>query len=62
MRFAHERRAAGRGRVRSHGAEMRVFAQGLVAARPALTNDQPIAEAERLFRGPQGLRPDAPPR
>ena len=62
VRFAYEWRD-GEGRwFRSHGLEAWAFdAEGLMAERHASINDQPIAEAERLFRWPQGRRPDDHP-
>ncbi|MGR3783386.1 MAG: nuclear transport factor 2 family protein [Albimonas sp.] len=62
VRFAYEWRD-GEGRwFRSHGVELWAFdAEGLMAERHASINDQPIAEAERLFRWPQGRRPDDHP-
>ena len=43
---------------RSHGNENWLFdAQGYMAERHASINDVPIAEADRLFRWPQGVRP-----
>ena len=45
--------------IRSHGNEnWRFDGAGLMAERHASINDQPIAEAERLFLWPQGRRPD----
>jgi nuclear transport factor 2 (NTF2) superfamily protein len=47
---------------RSHGNENWAFdANGLMTHRHASINDQPIAESERLFRWPQGRRPDDHP-
>ncbi|SFH62559.1 DUF1348 family protein [Albimonas pacifica] len=62
VRFAYEWRDAEGRWVRSHGNEMWSFdAEGLMAERHASINDQPIAEAERLFRWPLGRRPDDHP-
>lgn len=47
---------------RSHGNENWVFdAGGYMAERHASINDVPISEGERLFRWPQGRRPDDHP-
>ena len=47
---------------RSHGNEnWRFDAEGLMAERHASINDVPISEAQRLFRWPQGPRPDGHP-
>ncbi len=62
VRFAYEWRDAQGRWFRSHGNEMWAFdAEGLMAERHASINDQPIAEAERLFRWPLGRRPDDHP-
>jgi len=62
VRFAYEwHDAAGRW-FRAHGNEnWRFDADGLMAERHASISDQPIDEAERLFRWPQGRRPDDHP-
>ncbi len=62
VRFAYEwHDEAGRW-FRSHGNENWSFdPAGLMRARHASINDLPIAEADRLFRWPQGPRPDAHP-
>jgi nuclear transport factor 2 (NTF2) superfamily protein len=58
VRFAYEWRDAAGDWFRSHGNENWEFdAQGLMQSRFASINDQPIAEAERKFRWPQGPRP-----
>lgn len=47
---------------RSHGNENWLFdAEGYMAERHASINDVAISEAERLFRWPQGRRPDDHP-
>lgn len=47
---------------RSYGNEMWLFdADGCMAERHASINDVRIAESERLFRWPQGRRPDGHP-
>jgi nuclear transport factor 2 (NTF2) superfamily protein len=47
---------------RSHGNENWAFdAEGYMAERHASINDVPISEGERLFRWPQGRRPDDHP-
>jgi nuclear transport factor 2 (NTF2) superfamily protein len=47
---------------RSHGNENWLFdAEGYMAERHASINDVPIAEMERLFRWPQGVRPAGHP-
>ena len=62
VRFAYEWRDATGQWVRSHGNEnWRFDGDGLMAERHASINDQPIDEAERLFRWPQGRRPDGHP-
>lgn len=59
VRFAYEWRDASGQWIRSHGNEnWRFDGAGLMAERHASINDQPIAEAERLFLWPQGRRPD----
>ena len=62
VRFAYEwHDEAGRW-FRSYGNENWAFdAAGLMRARHASINDLPIAEADRLFRWPQGRRPDDHP-
>jgi len=62
VRFAYEwRDDAGQWR-RSYGNENWEFApDGLMAKRFASINDLAIAETERLFRWPQGRRPDDHP-
>jgi len=62
VRFAYEWRDVTGQWVRSHGNEnWRFDGEGLMAERHASINDQPIDEAERLFRWPQGRRPDGHP-
>ena len=62
VRFAYEWHDATGQWVRSHGNEnWRFDGEGLMAERHASINDQPIDEAERLFRWPQGRRPDGHP-
>jgi nuclear transport factor 2 (NTF2) superfamily protein len=58
VRFVYEcRDAAGRW-WRCHGNENWLFdGHGLMAERHASINDVPIAEADRLFHWPQGVRP-----
>lgn len=47
---------------RSHGNENWLFdPEGYMAERHASINDVPISEAQRLFRWPQGRRPDDHP-
>ena len=62
VRFAYEwHDEAGRW-FRSYGNENWAFDEaGLMRTRHASINDLPIAEADRLFRWPQGCRPDAHP-
>ncbi len=62
VRFAYEwHDEAGRW-FRSYGNENWAFdGAGLMRARHASINDLPIAEADRLFRWPQGRRPDDHP-
>jgi uncharacterized protein len=59
VRFAYEWHDASGRWFRSHGNENWQFtAQGLMSHRHASINDQPIAEADRLFHWPLGRRPD----
>jgi len=59
VRFAYEWRDESGQWFRSYGNEnWRFEADGLMAARHASINDLPIEEAARLFRWPQGRRPD----
>ena len=58
VRFAYEWHDDAGNWFRSHGNEMWDFdAQGLMRLRFASINDQPIREADRLFRWPPGPRP-----
>lgn len=58
VRFVYEWRDAGGQWWRSHGNENWLFAEdGLMAERHASINDVAIAESDRLFRWPQGVRP-----
>ncbi len=58
-RFAYEWHDASGAWFRSHGNEQWAFdANGLMRRREASINDVPIAEADRLFRWPQGPRPE----
>lgn len=58
VRFAYEWRDAAGAWFRSHGNENWEFdSQGLMQLRFASINDQPISEADRKFRWPQGPRP-----
>ena len=58
VRFVYESRDASGQWWRSHGNEnWRFDAEGYMAERHASINDVPIAEADRLFRWPQGVRP-----
>lgn len=60
VRFAYEFHDAEGRWFRAHGNENWAFtAEGLMRVRLASINDVPIAESERLFRWPQGRRPDA---
>lgn len=62
VRFAYEWRDTESQWYRAHGNENWEFnASGLMAARHASINDQPIDEADRLFHWPQGRRPDDHP-
>ena len=58
VRFAYEWRDDSGQWYRSYGNEnWRFDADGLMVERLASINDLPIAEADRLFRWPQGVRP-----
>lgn len=62
VRFVYEWRDAAGQWWRSHGNENWLFdGDGLMAERHASINDVPITEADRLFRWPQGRRPDDHP-
>lgn len=62
VRFAYEWQDADGQWIRSYGNENWQFdAEGLMAERHASINDLPIDEADRLFRWPQGRRPDDHP-
>lgn len=62
VRFAYEARDASGQWFRSYGNENWEFdPAGLMRRRHASINDLPIAESERLFRWPQGRRPDDHP-
>ena len=62
VRFAYEWRDDSGHWFRSYGNENWQFdAEGLMAARHASINDLAITEADRLFRWPQGRRPDDHP-
>jgi nuclear transport factor 2 (NTF2) superfamily protein len=62
VRFCYEWHDDGGRWFRAHGNENWDFAPtGHMAARHASINDVPIAEGERLFRWPQGRRPDDHP-
>ena len=62
VRFAYEWHDDSGNWFRSYGNENWEFdAQGLMAARHASINDSRITESERLFRWPQGRRPDDHP-
>jgi hypothetical protein len=62
VRFAYEWHDDAGNWYRSYGNENWEFdAQGLMAVRHASINDRPMAEADRLFRWPQGRRPDDHP-
>jgi uncharacterized protein len=59
VRFAYEWRDDGDNWFRSYGNENWEFdADGLMRRRIASINDLPIAEHDRLFKWPQGRRPD----
>ena len=59
VRFAYEWHDATGQWFRSHGNENWAFdGEGLMHTRVASINDQPILEAERLYRWPAGRRPD----
>ena len=62
VRFAYEYRNAAGQWFRAYGNENWEFDEnGLMAVRHASMNDLPIHESERLFRWPQGRRPDDHP-
>lgn len=62
VRFAYEWHDGLGARYRSYGNEnWRFTADGLMAERHASINDLPIREADRLFRWPQGPRPEEHP-
>lgn len=62
VRYAYEWRDDSGNWYRSYGNENWEFAaDGLMQHRFASINDLPIAERERLFRWPQGRRPDEHP-
>ena len=62
VRYAYEWRDDSGNWFRSYGNENWEFAEdGLMQNRFASINDLPIAEADRLFRWPQGRRPDDHP-
>jgi nuclear transport factor 2 (NTF2) superfamily protein len=62
VRFAYEWHDAAGQWFRSYGNENWSFdANGLMECRHASINDLPINEADRLFRWPQGRRPDDHP-
>ena len=62
VRFAYEWHDTAGQWFRSHGNEnWRFDKDGLMAERHASINDQPISENDRLFRWPQGRRPDDHP-
>jgi hypothetical protein len=62
VRFAYEWHDARGDWFRSYGNENWEFdASGLMRARFASINDLPIEETDRLFRWPQGRRPDDHP-
>jgi len=61
-RFAYEWRDDSGSWFRSYGNEQWEFDnQGLMRRRMASINDLPINESDRLFRWPQGRRPDSHP-
>jgi nuclear transport factor 2 (NTF2) superfamily protein len=62
VRFCYEYRDDAGRWFRAHGNENWEFdAQGYMAARHASINDVAIEESQRLFRWPQGRRPDDHP-
>ena len=62
VRFAYEYRDDSGAWFRGYGNENWEFAEnGLMRQRIASINDLPITEQERLFRWPQGRRPDDHP-
>ncbi len=62
VRFAYEWRDSEGHWYRSYGNENWEFSvAGLMAVRHASINDLPIDESDRLFRWPQGRRPDNHP-
>lgn len=62
VRFAYEWHDTNGNWFRSYGNENWEFdAEGYMAVRHASINDVPITEEERLFRWPQGRRPDDHP-
>lgn len=62
VRFVYEWRDYSGAWWRSHGNENWQFdAQGYMAERHASINDIAISEAQRLFRWPQGIRPEDHP-
>ncbi|TRX74735.1 nuclear transport factor 2 family protein [Pseudomonas mangiferae] len=62
VRFAYEWQDASGQWYRAYGNENWAFdSQGLMEERHASINDLPIAEADRLFRWPQGRRPEDHP-
>jgi nuclear transport factor 2 (NTF2) superfamily protein len=62
VRFAYESHDDSGNWFRSYGNENWEFDEsGLMRLRHASINDRPIAETERLYRWPQGRRPDEHP-
>ena len=62
VRFAYECHDQDGKWWRAYGNENWEFnAEGLMIRRHASTNDLPITDAQRLFRWPQGRRPDSHP-
>ncbi|MGB3405922.1 MAG: nuclear transport factor 2 family protein [Jannaschia sp.] len=62
VRFCYEFHDAEGQWFRAHGNENWLFdPEGYMAERHASINDVPIAEADRLFRWPEGPRPDDHP-
>src|SRR4029450_13151611 len=62
VRFAYESHDAAGNWFRSYGNENWEFDEnGLMQRRHASINDLPIREADRLYRWPQGRRPDDHP-